>query len=295
MSRRYEWFRDIAAFVHQFVKFPDIDLPDFCADINYEQLSEHDVEEAAAELREHWQIGDRPISNIVWLLENKGIVCCRFQFGTMSLDGFSEWRGTRPCIALSSDKNCCVRSRYDASHELAHLALHRAVRQEQLETYSRFSLIEQQADVFAAAFMMPASSFANDFTPSLDVLRDLKRKWFVSIGAMVQRGRQLNLINDVQQRNLWRQIGRRKWRTREPLDDVLPVEEPEFIRRSVALLEKRGLSSVQDIAFQLALSEDEVIGLAGIESRMELTLSSDSGETCRASHHEHPTTIPFPH
>jgi Zn-dependent peptidase ImmA (M78 family) len=168
------------------------------------------------------------------------------------------------------------------------------VASEQLESYSRFSLIEHQADVFAAAFLMPATSFSNDFTPSLDGLRDLKRKWYVSIGAMVKRGRQLNLINDVQERNLWRQIGRRKWRTREPLDDILPVEEPEFIRRSVSLLEKRGLSSAQDIAFQLGFFEDEVIGLSGISHRMELTLSDNERSGGQESHHERPATLLFP-
>jgi Zn-dependent peptidase ImmA (M78 family) len=166
--------------------------------------------------------------------------------------------------------------------------------QEQLEAYSRFSLIEQQANLFASAFLLPESSFASDFTPSLDALRDLKRKWFVSIGAMVQRGRQLNLINDTQERNLWRQIGRRKWRTREPLDDVLPVEEPEFIRRSIGLLEKRGLSSANDIAFQLGLTEAEVVDLTGINHRMELSLSTETHDASRACHQEQPTTILFP-
>lgn len=293
-SRKYEWFRDISAFVHQFVKFPDVDLPDFNANVSHTSLSDADVEDAATRLRDHWGLADRPISNVVWLLENKGIVCSRFTFGCPSLDAFSEWRGSRPHIVLGSDKSCCVRSRFDAAHELAHLSLHRSVFSEQLESYSRFSLIERQADIFASSFLLPASSFANDFVPALDALRDLKRKWYVSIGAMVRRGRQLNLITDVQERNLWRQIGRRKWRTREPLDDVLPPEEPEFIRRSIALLEKRGISSVCDIAFQLGLFAAEVSQLAGIDDcRMEQQLSADRINE-HAGDHEHPATIPFP-
>ncbi len=75
---------------------------------------------------------------------------------------------------------------------------------------------------------------------------------------------------------------------------MLPVEEPEFIRRSISLLEKRGLSSVQDIAFQLALSEVEVIDLVGINHRMEESLSSDVQIQGRATRHRHPATIPFP-
>jgi Zn-dependent peptidase ImmA (M78 family)/transcriptional regulator with XRE-family HTH domain len=294
-SRQYEWFRDIAYFVHQFIKFPEVDVPDLSGN-GYEKMSFEDVEEAAETLRERWELGDRPVSNIVWLLENKGVTCCRFAFGSTSLDAFSEWRGSRPFIVLSSDKNCCVRSRFDASHELAHLVLHRAILPEQLGIYSRFSWIEQQADMFASAFLLPAGSFARDFVPSLDVLRDLKKKWYVSIGAMVRRGRQLNLITEVQERNLWRQIGRRKWRTREPFDDILPPEEPEFVRRSIALLEKRGLSSVNDVAFQLGLTNKEVVKLSGINSRLESILLEGSSQprSFAESLDEHPATIPFP-
>lgn len=271
-SRRYEWFREIVAFLNQFVKFPEVDVPDFGP--ASENVSLEDVEQLAAEVRAHWRLGDRPISNIVWLLENKGVACCRFRFESTSLDAFSEWRRARPFIVLSSDKACCVRSRYDAAHELAHMVLHRAQDPGSIADYSRFSLLEQQADTFASAFLMPASSFANDFSPSLEELRTLKRRWLVSIAAMVKRGRQLNLLSDVQEKNLWRQIARRKWRTREPLDDVLPPEEPEFVRRSVSLLEKRGLSSTRDIAFHLGLTPAETSSLCGVVDHSEPELHS---------------------
>jgi Zn-dependent peptidase ImmA (M78 family)/transcriptional regulator with XRE-family HTH domain len=292
-SRKYEWFREIAAFIHQFVKFPEVDVPDCGSQVGYERLSLEDVEHIASEVRIHWNLGDRPISNVVWLIENKGMVCCRFQFDSPSLDGFSEWRNTRPFVALASDKRCCVRSRYDAAHELAHMVLHRVVLQEQLGIYSRFSLIERQADTFAAAFLLPASSFIDDFIPSLDGLRDLKRKWQVSIASMIMRGRQLNLLSDLQEKNLWRQIGRRKWRTREPLDDVLPVEEPEYVRRSITLLEKRGLSSVRDIAFQLGISEVDVVRLCGIQERMEIRLAAEEHHDIADHEEEQNDTIPF--
>lgn len=287
-SRKYEWFRDITAFVRQFVKFPDVDVPNLCADKNYQGLTDEDVEDRANTLRSHWQLGDRPISNVVWLLENKGIMCARFMFGSASLDAFSEWRGVRPYVVLAADKLCCVRSRFDAAHELAHLVLHRDVDREQLESYSRFSIMERQADRFASAFLLPDTSFVNDFAPSLDSLLSLKRQWHVSIAAMVHRGRQLNLISDSQERNLWRQIGRRKWRTREPLDDQLPAEQPEFLRRSILLLEKRGVSSVRDIAFQFGQFDCEIAQLAGIDERMEMEVW-DKDRT----KDESPATIPM--
>lgn len=289
-SRKYEWFREMAAFVHQFVKFPEIDVPDLGND--HEKMSLSDVQHLASELRSYWGLGDRPISNVMWLLENKGVVCCRFDFGSTSLDGFSEWRHARPFIALASDKKCCVRSRYDGAHELAHMVLHRSLPEQQLSEYSRFSLVEQQAHAFGSAFLLPESTFSSDFVTSLDGLRDLKRKWLMSIGAMVKRGRQLNLISETVEKNLWRRIGRRKWRTREPLDDVLPPEEPEFIRRSVRLLEERGLSSPKDIAFQLTLSEREVVQLCSITDRMEVKLIDEASR--EKTPEDSPSIIPFP-
>lgn len=284
-SRRYEWFREIVAFIHQFVKFPEVDVPDFSQ--SAESLTFNEVEHLAAEVRSHWQLGDRPISNVVWLLENKGVACSRFRFESMSLDAFSEWRAMRPFITLSSDKRCCVRSRYDAAHELAHMVLHRRQDPGTIADYNRFSLMEQQADTFAAAFLMPAATFANDFSPSLEVLRSLKRKWLVSIAAMVKRGRQLNLISEPQEKNLWRQIARRKWRTREPFDDLLPPEEPEFVRRSISLLERRGLSSTREIAFHLGLTEIEVSQLCGAMPCLEPELISELAATPKGNDAEH--------
>lgn len=273
-SRRYEWFRGIVEFLQQYVKFPTVDVPDFGT--RGHNLPLEEVEHIAAEVRSHWKLGDRPISNVVWLLENKGVVCSRFNFESTSLDAFSEWRNSRPFVVLSADKCCCVRSRYDAAHELAHMVLHRSQDPGTITDYSRFSVMEQQADTFASAFLMPAATFADEFTPSLELLRGLKQKWLVSIAAMVKRGRQLNLVSEVQEKNLWRQIARRKWRTREPLDDVLLPEEPEFVRRSLTLLEQRGLSSVADVAFHLGLTVSEISHLCGLVDVIEPPLLKES-------------------
>jgi Zn-dependent peptidase ImmA (M78 family) len=178
--------------------------------------------------------------------------------------------------------------------------MHRYVSTEELGSYSKFSVMEQQADAFASAFLMPAATFADEFVSSLDGLRDLKRRWLVSIGAMVMRGRQLNLISEIHERNLWRLIGRRKWRTREPLDDLLPVEEPEFVRRSITLLERRHVSSARDIAFQLGLSTEDLVELCSIDSRMELQLQVMTDDQQDATNTEYTksdagiSVIPFP-
>lgn len=266
VARRYEWLREVAAFIHQYVKFPAVNVPNALEGDDYRTLTTTDVEEIAVSVRRHWSLGDRPISNVIWLLENQGVVCSRFRFEATTLDAFSEWRHVRPFVILSSDKNCCARSRYDAAHELAHMVLHRDVSKEELTANSRFSVIEEQANAFAGAFLMPEATFRQDFVPKLDVLRDLKAKWHVSIAAMIVRGKAMQAMSDAEESSLWRQLSRRGWRKREPLDDILPPEQPEFLRRSIRMLEEKAISSTRDISFHLGLTEGEIRDLCGCNS-----------------------------
>lgn len=107
-SRRYEWFRGIVEFLQQYVKFPTVDVPDFGS--RGHNLPLEEVEHIAAEVRSHWKLGDRPISNVVWLLENKGVVCSRFDFESTSLDAFSEWRNSRPFVVPHYRRPCSLPS-----------------------------------------------------------------------------------------------------------------------------------------------------------------------------------------
>ncbi len=97
--------------------------------------------------------------------------------------------------------------------------------------------VESQAHRFAGAFLLPSTSFDEDFfAASLDALCTMKPKWKTSIGTMIMRGRQTNLLSEETARRLWIAYNRRGWRKVEPLDDQLPPEEPAVLRRSYELL-----------------------------------------------------------
>ena len=64
-----------------------------------------------------------------------------------------------PIVVLGSDKGAAVRSRFDAAHELAHLLLHSKFDEKDLKNATRFKQIERQADRFAGAFILPATTF----------------------------------------------------------------------------------------------------------------------------------------
>jgi len=94
---------------------PSPDLPD---------LREEEPEAAAITLRQHWGLGERPIKNMVHLLESKGVRVFSMAEDTTEVDAFSLWRETTPFVFLNTMKSA-ERSRFDAAHELGHLVLHR--------------------------------------------------------------------------------------------------------------------------------------------------------------------------
>ena len=266
-KRRYEWLVDISQFVAQYVKFPDVRFPQFDLPTDPTQIGIEQVDEIAAEARKFWELGEGPVSNIVWLLENNGVILSRSPLEATTLDAFSEWgiEHNRPYVVLASDKNSAVRSRYDAAHELGHLLLHRKILSAALNQSDSFALIESQAHRFASAFLMPEASFADSlFAVSIDSFRVLKERWRVSIAAMIMRSAELRLINDEQQKRLWMNLGRRKWRTREPLDDSLEVERPRLLRRCMEMLLERRVIGQNDVPFQLGISSTDVEQLAGL-------------------------------
>ena len=83
-----------------------------------------------------------------------------------------------------------------------------------------------QANRFASAFLLPATTFAADVREtSLHGFLNLKPKWAMSVQSMVVRARELGLISPKRYGELFKQMGWRRWRQAqgEPLDDQLPA------------------------------------------------------------------------
>lgn len=229
---QYEWALEVIDYLLSFFDFPMLNLPELDVPDNFEHLDTKKIESLAHQVRAHWNLGMGPISNMVRTLESNGIVVWRTAFEAETLDAFSEFRLPHPVIVLSSDKENYFRSRFDAAHELGHIVLHKNVDQTTLNKSSDYKTIESQAHLFAGAFLLPATSYSKDLRPpSLDTFRSLKPRWNVSISMQIMRCRHLRLINENQEKRLWINLARRKWKINEPLDDSTPVEKPD--RKSV--------------------------------------------------------------
>lgn len=261
------WLAQTAYAFDSIANFPKVDIPQF--EPAGDDYTREEIEKIAEKVRIHFGLGLGPISNIIRLMESKGVIVCRYKIEGEQVEAFSFWSGSKPFVFLASDKNSAARARFDASHELAHLCLHRWVGAEEIDDKERLKIIEAQADHFAGAFMLPRKSFPNEvYSPRAESFIDLKARWKSSIGAMIYRCKDLGIFDDRQVTNLYKTISRKKWRTVEPLDrgpNALPFEEPMLLKRVAELVFESGRYKFEEFKADLAISNDALGQLVGID------------------------------
>ena len=248
---------------------PEVDVPLLKGVSDYREIREQDIETMAHECRVVWELGGGPITDVLLVLENAGVVVIKEELGSVRMDGLSNWSATdnRPYALIARDKDTCVRSRMDAAHELGHLVLHRGIDPKVLNSSADFREIERQAFDFAGAFLMPAESFAAEvWAPSLNAFLALKERWKASVAAMIKRCSSLHMLGEEYERRLWKHYGSRGWRRSEPLDGELEVENPRLLSRSVQLLVDEKVRDRRSLLSDFRLHAEDVEALCGLES-----------------------------
>ena len=217
---------DLVGLLEQYAALPPENVP--AAADSTQPLSDDDVERCAADVRRRWGLGLGPIPNVVRLLETRGIVVCPIEAGSKDVDAFSFWHVHRPYVFLVMDKRSPSRSRFDACHELGHLAIHSRVRPGE-------PMAERQADRFASAFLLPRESFLRECPDRLnwDHFYELKRRWRVSVAALLHRARDLGMISTATYRRAFIHLNRTGQRTHEEFEP--PEETPELIAKAVEI------------------------------------------------------------
>lgn len=276
---RARYLTQIHEVLSEKVKFPSLDLP---------QLPENcNIEEAAMYTRNAWNLGEAPIPNMVALLERHGIVVGEFSTDGREIDAFYQYNEINGnpvfCVVLGTDKASFFRRQFNCAHELGHILLHE--RYEDLDSISRedYRKREDQANAFAAAFLMPKNSFGKDaamFPNRLSYYIELKKKWGVSIAAMVMRARNLEIITVNQYTYLMRQISLKGYRASEPLDGEIEYRHPKALHQAVDCLTKTGNWSGYELlqwisSKGLALSESVLGELLNIDPSVFKVPSDD--------------------
>lgn len=258
------WLHRVWAYLAARVRFPAVDVPDADRERPEGGYRPEEIEEIATQCRRAWGLGDGPIANMPVLLERHGIPVARVGFAADHTDAFTGLMGDRPFMFVESDKFSGARRNFDAAHELGHVVLHRHVTQEQIENPEEHKRIEHEANKFAGAFMMPAASFPFEISSGrIDQFLQLKPRWKMSIGAMVSRCSELGIYDETQTLNLRKEISRRRWRTREPLDEEIRFEHQGMLRRGLGMVIEAGETTPERLLREVGLSPDWIERLTG--------------------------------
>lgn len=259
IGRRLEWAADIVDMIEQFIELPPVRVPSIDWSLDRD---DEEIEDIASMVREHWSLGEGPLPQIIPILEYNGIVVISEHVECENMDAVSRWQLGRPYILCSSEVESGPRMAYNLAHELGHLVLHADV-----ELDSRnLAKVERQANRFAGAFLLPQTTFPKEvLSTSLSYFETLKRRWGVSIAAMVYRCKDLSILSETQVRYLWRQMNTQKIRRKEPLDDAFDQGFPSLIKSSLQMITDRGVQAKRDIEEKLHLNPSDFESLSGVK------------------------------
>jgi Zn-dependent peptidase ImmA (M78 family) len=234
---------DLVTVIEHHVRLPTVRLTRHPVSTGVQR---EDIEAAADALRREWQLGDEPVEHMVREVERHGIPVARLSIGHRLVDAFSVAFEHRPIVLLAGDKSSYVRSRFDAAHELGHIALHSERREPDRS-------IEPQAHAFASSLLMPRAVAIEELPRRMDAaawgrLAELKRQWGMSMAALLRRSRDLRIMNEDDYRNAMKYISARGWRAHEPGDRELgPPESPLLLERALRTIEVTANLTVEEL------------------------------------------------
>ena len=218
-----------------------------------------DPEKIAGLVRSQWNVPVGPITNLTRMLEAAGIVVVHSSLGGSPVDGVTfSVPGMPPLIVLNQEQPA-DRMRFTLAHELGHLVMHRGQPTKEME---------DEANLFASALLMPARDIKGAFTRRIDVrlFAELKPIWRVSMQGLLYRAGRLGLLTENQQRYLWQQFSINRWRTREPVELDFPSEPATVLPDLIDAHTKQLGYTISDLAQMLNVNQAEFSSLYGMSA-----------------------------
>jgi Zn-dependent peptidase ImmA (M78 family) len=195
----------------------------------YSPRSLDECEEIAGDVRRKWSLGADPIACVTDVLEERHIhvmvIETEADFDGLAAIARDESESVKAVGVVSRKGVDGDRQRLNLSHELGHLVMGKTKHVDE----------EKAAFRFGAAFLAPADLVRKDVGSkrrkvSLVELGLLKRKYGMSIQALIYRLTDLDIINTHQASQLWKQINARGWKKKEPWP--LEPEDPQWSLRA---------------------------------------------------------------
>jgi Zn-dependent peptidase ImmA (M78 family) len=152
------------------------------------------------------------------------------------------------------------------AHELGHMVMH-------TEPTANDAKMEDEANEFAAAFLMPAQEIRPYLLPpSVEKFGRVKPLWKVSIKSLIYRAHTLRLITDYQFKTFSIQYNKAGYSRGEPFP--LQREEPSSIANMINFHMRELKYTVSDLATLLLMTEDEFRETYLPRRRLELVVSN---------------------
>jgi Zn-dependent peptidase ImmA (M78 family) len=196
----------------------------------YEVRHVVDAETAAESLRERWKLGVDPVADLTAMLEDHLVHVLELD-GPENFDGISalvmDSLGKPKAAAVVSRKGCPgERQRLNLAHELGHVVLKPSKNVDE----------EKAAFRFAAALLAPRLCIEREIGARrtrirLEELLILKRRFGISIQALLRRLHDLGTIGENQYRWWFMFLGKMHWRKDEP-EPLLP-ETATWLKQAV--------------------------------------------------------------
>ncbi|APV37754.1 helix-turn-helix domain-containing protein [Acinetobacter soli] len=257
---------EVHSIADEWISFPEVNLIDSISREESLGLDAGKIQILAEKLRNHWGLGSSPVPNLMKRLERSGIVITRFEIGYEDMDGTSAWINGKPYIFIAADKHNYFRSRFDLAHELGHIIMHRYLTEEDKKNW--FDKLEDQAHYFANCFLFPINAFIAETRNriSLESLMLLKKRWGISLAAMIFKAKELNIITDEQYTKLWRSYRYRGYTKAEPYDNETLPEEPVLLSSTIKMLLDQG-----------GFDKSNIIDKFGLKKHLELLAGLPKG------------------
>ncbi|MFC6163936.1 helix-turn-helix domain-containing protein [Lactiplantibacillus dongliensis] len=241
-------------YLEKYVEFPELSKLNKTDDLVNVDLDSSigEVEQVARWLRVKWNLGEKPISNMVNLLEQHGFLVVILPKRMEKVDAFGSYRDIddrKHYTILLAPETSFFREQFSAAHELGHWLLHANTWDPQELTNNEYRKMEKQANNFAAAFLLPEHSFRQTVN-SYDTLNSIfekKKYWFVAGSAIVHRMRELGVINDNQYIKYYKQISYRGYRKQEPYDNDFKFKTPTALEMGTKMIVNNKVVNANDI------------------------------------------------
>lgn len=227
------------------------------AEVAFTPLPEMDVDrfgrawKIARAIRQYLKLPRGPIESVTEVLEKLGIVVVPFNPETSMFSGVSMILNTENNLILVNSQMPADRLRWTLVHELAHIVMHPLPSE----------TMEAEAEEFTGEFLMPSEEIAPELKGlRLEKLAALKRRWRVSMNAIVTNGHKRRMISDWEDRTLRVQMAKNGiTRTREPALS-LPTEKPVLLSELLDFHLHDLDYSLSEVSDLVGLHENELLG-----------------------------------